>query len=33
MGRMIRSIVRFHFDDSGDWVTELSCFHNQHVHH
>lgn len=30
---MIRSIVRFHPDDSGEWVAELSCFHTQHVRH
>jgi tellurite resistance-related uncharacterized protein len=30
---MIRSIVRFHADEAGDWVAELSCFHNQHVRH
>lgn len=30
---MIRSIVGFHQDEAGDWVAELSCFHNQHVRH
>ena len=30
---MIRSIVRFHPDPAGDWVAELSCYHNQHVRH
>jgi tellurite resistance-related uncharacterized protein len=30
---MIRSIVGFHQDAEGDWVAELSCFHNQHVRH
>jgi tellurite resistance-related uncharacterized protein len=30
---MIRSILAFHADPDGDWVAELSCFHNQHVRH
>ncbi|MGE3447780.1 MAG: DUF3565 domain-containing protein [Microbacteriaceae bacterium] len=30
---MIRAIDRFHADDQGDWVAELSCLHNQHVRH
>ncbi len=30
---MIRSIVGFHADADGDWVAELSCWHNQHVRH
>jgi tellurite methyltransferase len=30
---MIRTIDRFHQDDEGDWVAELSCLHNQHVRH
>ncbi|MGI8751420.1 MAG: DUF3565 domain-containing protein [Acidimicrobiales bacterium] len=30
---VIRSIVGFHPDSHGDWVAELSCFHNQHVRH
>jgi tellurite resistance-related uncharacterized protein len=33
-GRPIgRTIDGFHQDDTGDWVAELSCFHNQHVRH
>lgn len=32
-GAVIRSIVGFHPDREGDWVAELSCFHNQHVRH
>ena len=28
-----RAIVGFHQDDSGDWVAELECGHNQHVRH
>lgn len=30
---MIRSIVGFHTDPAGDWVAELSCYHNRHVRH
>jgi hypothetical protein len=30
---MTRLIVGFHQDDTGDWVAELSCLHNQHVRH
>ena len=30
---MIRAIDRFHQDEEGDWVAELSCLHNQHVRH
>jgi tellurite methyltransferase len=30
---VIRSIDGFHQDDEGDWVAELSCWHNQHVRH
>ena len=30
---MIRTIVGFHADSEGDWVAELSCWHNQHVRH
>ncbi len=30
---MIRSIVAFHADLTGDWVAELSCYHNQHIRH
>lgn len=30
---MHRSIVRFHLDDEGDWVADLSCAHGQHVRH
>ncbi|HEY3517914.1 MAG TPA: DUF3565 domain-containing protein [Gammaproteobacteria bacterium] len=28
-----RRIVGFHVDDSGDWVAQLECGHNQHVRH
>jgi tellurite resistance-related uncharacterized protein len=28
-----RTIVGFHQDEDGDWVAELSCWHNQHVRH
>ena len=30
---MMRTIDRFHRDDRGDWVAELSCLHGQHVRH
>lgn len=30
---VIRSILGFHRDEEGDWVAELSCFHNQHIRH
>ena len=30
---MRRTIVGFHQDDDGDWVAELSCWHNQHLRH
>ncbi len=30
---MKRIIVRFIADDTGDWKAELSCGHDQHVHH
>lgn len=30
---MIRSIIGFHPDNDGDWVAELSCYHNQHLRH
>jgi tellurite methyltransferase len=30
---VLRTITGFHQDDVGDWVAELSCFHNQHVRH
>jgi tellurite methyltransferase len=30
---VIRTIDSFHRDESGDWVAELSCLHNQHVRH
>ena len=30
---MIRAIERFHLDEHGDWVAELSCLHAQHVRH
>ncbi len=30
---MIRAIVSFHADESGEWVAELSCLHSQHVRH
>lgn len=28
-----RTITGFHLDADGDWVAELSCWHNQHVRH
>jgi tellurite methyltransferase len=28
-----REISGFHHDDQGDWIAELSCGHQQHVHH
>ena len=28
-----RTIAGFHRDQAGDWVAELSCFHQQHVRH
>lgn len=30
---MNRQITGFHLDDQGDWIAELSCGHQQHVHH
>lgn len=30
---MIRSIAGWHADSEGEWVAELSCYHNQHVRH
>ena len=30
---MIRVILGFHQDETGEWVAELSCLHNQHVRH
>ena len=30
---MERAITGFHQDDTGDWVAELECGHNQHVRH
>lgn len=30
---MIRTIVGFHLDSEGDWVAEVSCYHNQHIRH
>lgn len=30
---MQRTILGFHADDDGDWVAQLSCWHNQHVRH
>jgi tellurite methyltransferase len=30
---VIRSITGFHVDDEGDWVAEMSCFHNRHIRH
>jgi tellurite resistance-related uncharacterized protein len=30
---MRRTIAGFHQDDDGDWVAELTCWHNQHVRH
>jgi tellurite methyltransferase len=30
---MRRTITRFVADDAGDWIAELSCGHDQHVHH
>ena len=30
---MRRTIVGFCQDEHGEWVAELSCFHNQHVRH
>ena len=30
---MIRSILGFHLDEAGDWVAEMSCFHNRHIRH
>jgi len=28
-----RAISGFHRDEENDWVAELLCGHNQHVHH
>lgn len=33
VGPVTRVIDAFHQDEQGDWVAELSCFHNQHVRH
>jgi tellurite methyltransferase len=34
MSQSVRRTIRgFHVDDEGQWVAELSCFHNQHVRH
>ena len=30
---MNREITGFLLDDQGDWIAELSCGHQQHVHH
>lgn len=30
---MLREIVNFHLDGDGDWVAEMSCFHNRHIRH
>ena len=30
---MKRAIAGFHADAGGNWVAELSCWHNQHVRH
>jgi len=30
---MDRPITKFHQDDLGDWVAELSCGHGRHVRH
>lgn len=30
---MIRTITGFHADAEGEWVAELSCYHNQHIRH
>ncbi len=30
---MKRAITRFHVDEAGEWVAELSCGHDQHVRH
>lgn len=30
---MERSIVGFHQDPEGNWVSELDCGHNQHLYH
>jgi tellurite resistance-related uncharacterized protein len=32
-GHVDRTIAGFHRDDRGDWVAELDCGHDQHVHH
>jgi hypothetical protein len=30
---MVRKIVSFHQDETGDWVAVLECGHTQHVRH
>jgi tellurite resistance-related uncharacterized protein len=30
---VIRTIVGYHPDGDGDWVAELSCYHNQYIRH
>ena len=30
---MQRRISGYHQDEEGDWVAELECGHQQHVHH
>ena len=30
---MEQSIVAYHRDEAGDWVSELACGHFQHVRH
>ncbi len=30
---MFRRITGFHRDETGDWVAELECGHDQHVRH
>lgn len=30
---METAITGYHQDESGDWVAQLACGHNQHVRH
>ncbi|HEX6789225.1 MAG TPA: DUF3565 domain-containing protein [Gaiellaceae bacterium] len=30
---MKRAIVGYHQDERGDWIAELACGHQRHVHH
>jgi tellurite methyltransferase len=30
---VLRRIIDFHLDAEGDWVAEMSCYHNRHIRH